>query len=108
MGIRTEHHVNLVLGGIEIVEQPLRVQSAASAGDGNKYSQAGWSVKTGKLWGHYTDSASRKHITRYSISERLTNSALCSESVRCFGTLKNAVQIFLTLALLVLLMAGCK
>ena len=46
MGVRTEHHLNLVFGGIEIVKQPLRVQSAASAGYGNKYSQGGWSIKS--------------------------------------------------------------
>ncbi len=41
--------MKLVLGGIEVIEQPLRVQSAAGAGYGNKYSQGGWSIKLTRL-----------------------------------------------------------
>ena len=41
--------MKLVLGGIEVIEQPLRVQSAAGTGYGNKYSQGGWNVKSMRL-----------------------------------------------------------
>ena len=39
MGVGAEDDIDLVLGGIEVVQQALGVKSAAGAGDGNKNSQ---------------------------------------------------------------------
>ena len=43
-GILTEYDVDLVLAGIEVVEQPLGIKRAAGSGDGDKYSQQLWMV----------------------------------------------------------------